>query len=77
MWLKAVEEFLYQAAEVLDRLEDVQDDLSRNEFADDVQGAKHGIDVHVDVKKEILKTPVEDIDLIGQRLLQRYLNFPY
>ncbi|KDR16954.1 Triple functional domain protein, partial [Zootermopsis nevadensis] len=67
----ALEDFMWQAADLLDRLDDLQEDLSRNDFADDVAGAKHGIDLHCEMKKKIMKAPVEDIDHIGQRLLQR------
>uniref|UniRef100_A0A1Y1LT27 Uncharacterized protein n=2 Tax=Photinus pyralis TaxID=7054 RepID=A0A1Y1LT27_PHOPY len=73
-WLEtrlAVEEFVWQAADILDRLDDLQEDLSRNDFAEDVSGAKHGIDMHNEMKKKIMKAPVEDINLLGQRLLQR------
>nr|CAD7567560.1 unnamed protein product [Timema californicum] len=67
----ALEDFVWQAADLLDRLDDLQEDLSRSDFADDVAGAKHSIDLHADMKKKIMKAPVEDIDLIGQKLLQR------
>ncbi|CAG2061955.1 unnamed protein product [Timema podura] len=69
----ALEDFVWQAADLLDRLDDLQEDLSRSDFADDVAGAKHSIDLHADMKKKIMKAPVEDIDLIGQKLLQRLL----
>ncbi|KAL1516598.1 hypothetical protein ABEB36_000493 [Hypothenemus hampei] len=72
-WLEtrlAIEEFSWQAADLLDRLDDLQEDLARNDFADDVSGAKHKIDLHNEMKKKILKAPVEDIDVLGQRLLQ-------
>ncbi|XP_036147611.1 triple functional domain protein isoform X2 [Monomorium pharaonis] len=69
-----VEDFTWQAADLLDRLDDLQEDLSRNDFADDVTGAKHGIDLHNEMKKKILKVPVEDIEVVGQRLLQRFNN---
>lgn len=68
-WLetrKAVEEFAWQAADLLDRLDDLQEDLARNDFADDVSGAKHGIDLHNEMKKKIMKAPVEDIDILGE-----------
>lgn len=68
---QAVEDFVWQAADLLDRLDDLQEDLSRNDFADDIQGAKHSIDIHADMKKKIMKAPVEEIDMIGQRLLRR------
>lgn len=54
-----VEDFTWQAADLLDRLDDLQEDLSRNDFADDVAGAKHGIDLHNEMKKKIMKVPVE------------------
>jgi triple functional domain protein len=62
---------MWQAADLLDRLDDLQEDLSRNDFGEDVASAKHGLDVHGDMKKKIMKAPVEEIDLTGQRLLQR------
>ncbi|KAI4471040.1 rho guanine exchange factor-related [Holotrichia oblita] len=67
-WLEtrlAVEEFSWQAADLLDRLDDLQEDLSRSDFADDVSGAKHKIDLHNEMKKKIMKAPVEDIDLLA------------
>lgn len=70
----AVEDFTWQAADLLDRLDDLQEDLSRNDFADDVGGAKHGIDLHNEMKKKIMKVPVEEVEVVGQRLLQRFNN---
>lgn len=64
---------MWQAADLLDRLDDLQEDLSRNDLGEDVAGAKHALDVHADMKKKIMKAPVQDIDLTGQRLLQRYI----
>ncbi|XP_014209362.1 triple functional domain protein, partial [Copidosoma floridanum] len=68
----AVEDFTWQATEILDRLDDLQEDLSRNDFADDVGGAKHGIDLHNEMKKKIMKVSVEEIGVVGNRLLQRF-----
>ena len=62
----AIEEFSWQAADLLDRLDDLQEDLARNDFADDVSGAKHKIDLHNEMKKKIMKAPVEDIDVLGK-----------
>ncbi|CAL7943982.1 unnamed protein product [Xylocopa violacea] len=70
----AVEDFTWQAADLVDRFDDLREDLNRNDFADDVAGAKHEIDLHNEMKKKILKVPVEDIDLAGQRLLKRFNN---
>lgn len=68
-WLEtrlAVEEFGWQAADLLDRLDDLQEDLARNDFAEDVAGAKHGIDLHNEMKKKIMKAPVEELDVLGK-----------
>ena len=68
---QALEDYLWQASDLLDRLEDMREDLNHNDFADDVAGAKKGLDLHTEVKKKIHKIPVESIDSMGQRLLQR------
>ena len=69
---QALEDYLWQSSDLLDRLEDMREDLNHNDFADDVAGAKKGMDLHNEVKKKIHKIPVENIDSMGQRLLQRY-----
>ena len=69
--LQALEEFLWQSSDMLDRLEDMREDLNHNDFADDVAGAKKAMELHNEAKRKILKVPVEDIDNVGQRLLQR------
>jgi triple functional domain protein len=72
---QALEDFLWQSSDLLDRLEDMREDLNHNEFADDVNGAKKSMDIHNEVKKRIHKMPVETIDSMGQRLLQRSVFF--
>ena len=69
---QALEDYLWQSSDLLDRLEDMREDLNHNDFADDVAGAKKGMDLHNEVKKKIHKIPVDNIDSMGQRLLQRY-----
>ena len=51
-----------------------REDLNHNDFADDVAGAKKGMDLHNEAKKKIHKIPVENIDAMGQRLLQRLIS---
>ncbi len=53
----------------------MREDLNHNDFADDVNGAKKGMDLHNEAKKRIHKMPVETIDSMGQRLLQRWVAF--
>lgn len=67
----ALEDFLWQAADLLDRLDDLQEDLARGDLAEDLPGSKVALELHAEMKKKILKAPVEEVDLVGQRLLQR------
>ena len=69
---QALEDFLWQSCDMLDRMEDMREDLNHNDFADDASGAKKAIEAHNEAKRKILKVPVENIDNVGQRLLQRY-----
>ena len=41
-WFQALEDFVWQSSDLLDRLEDMREDLNHNDFADDVPGAKKG-----------------------------------
>uniref|UniRef100_A0A0K8SZ08 CRAL-TRIO domain-containing protein n=2 Tax=Lygus hesperus TaxID=30085 RepID=A0A0K8SZ08_LYGHE len=67
----AVEDFMLQAVDLLDQLDDIQEDLARNDFGEDVASAKNGLEIHAGMKKRIMKTPVEEVDVAGQRLLQK------
>jgi hypothetical protein len=40
--VQALEDFVWQSSDLLDRLEDLREDLNHNDFADDVPGAKKG-----------------------------------
>ena len=71
---QALEDFLWQSSDMLDRLDDMREDLAHNDFADDVGGAKKGMEQHTELRRKILKVPVENIDNVGQRILQRYAN---
>ncbi|XP_040567429.1 triple functional domain protein isoform X3 [Lepeophtheirus salmonis] len=74
MWIElrvTLEDFLWQSSDMLDRLDDIREDLNHNDFADDVNGAKKGMDQHNEIKKKIIKIPVDTLDNIGQRLFHR------
>lgn len=65
-----LEEFLWQASDMLDRIDDLQEDISRCEFAEDANGALMELDRHKDMmKKKITKLPLEELDLQGKRIL--------
>lgn len=67
----ALEEVMWQAGELLDRLDDLQEDVARADFADDVAGARRAIDAHSDISKRLAKVPVDELDIQGERILQR------
>lgn len=66
-----LEEFLWQAADLLDRLDDLQEDLNRNDFGDDANAAKVALDMHAEMKKKIFKIPVDDVESTGKKLVQK------
>ena len=71
LFLQALEDFFHQSCDLLDRLDSMRDELNHNDFADDVGGARKAMDQHNEVKRKILKVPVENVDNVGQRILQR------
>ncbi|XP_053482979.1 kalirin [Ictalurus furcatus] len=66
----ALEEFLGSAAHLLSRLEELQEQLAKKEFPVDVEGSRRLIEEHTQLKKKVMKAPVEELDREGQRLLQ-------
>uniref|UniRef100_G3U7R3 Kalirin RhoGEF kinase n=1 Tax=Loxodonta africana TaxID=9785 RepID=G3U7R3_LOXAF len=66
----SLEDFFNSAVHLLSRLEDLQEMLARKEFPVDVEGSRRLIDEHTQLKKKVLKAPVEELDREGQRLLQ-------
>lgn len=63
---QALEELLWQAGELLDRLDDLQEDVARADFADDVTGARRAIDAHADISKRLAKVPVDELEAQGK-----------
>ncbi|KAM4559204.1 kalirin isoform 1-T1 [Odontesthes bonariensis] len=66
----SLEEFMSSAVHLLSRLEDLQELQSKKEFPADVEGSRRLIEEHTQLKKKVLKAPVEELDREGQRLLQ-------
>lgn len=57
---------MWQASELLDRLDDLQEDVARADFADDVTGARRAIDAHADISKRLTKVPVDELEAQGE-----------
>ncbi|XP_042899532.1 kalirin isoform X2 [Parasteatoda tepidariorum] len=74
LWIEirlSVESFTWKGSDLLSRMEAVKEELTRNEFADDVSSSKAMIDSHATLKKKIMQVPVEDIDMEGQQVLHK------
>ncbi|EDV95637.1 GH15671 [Drosophila grimshawi] len=67
----AIEDFFWQAGDMADRIDDLQEDLNRNDFAEDVSLARHAIDHHNEMRKKITKLPIEDLDMQANKLLTK------
>ncbi|XP_060654045.1 triple functional domain protein isoform X1 [Drosophila nasuta] len=67
----AIEDFFWQAGDMADRIDDLQEDLNRNDFAEDVSLARHAIDHHNEMRKKITKLPIEDLDMQGKKLVTK------
>lgn len=63
---QALEELVWQAGELIDRLDDLQEDVARADFADDVTGARRAIDAHADISKRLAKVPVDELEAQGE-----------
>ncbi|XP_067020221.1 kalirin-like isoform X6 [Acropora muricata] len=76
-WIKmrmAVEKFVYEASSLLAKLEEIDDGLSLEDFADTVEGLKDQIKQNQHVKKWIVKAPVEVLQEEGQKLRSSLQN---
>uniref|UniRef100_A0A8C9R172 Trio Rho guanine nucleotide exchange factor a n=1 Tax=Scleropages formosus TaxID=113540 RepID=A0A8C9R172_SCLFO len=67
----AFEDFTSNATHMLARLEELQETLSRKDFPQELEGARRMIEEHASLKKKVVKAPIEELDVEGQRLLQR------
>lgn len=63
----AFEEFSGHATQMLSRLEEMQETVSRKDFPQDLDGARRMIEEHATLKKKVIKAPIEELDTEGQR----------
>uniref|UniRef100_A0A803TF97 Trio Rho guanine nucleotide exchange factor n=1 Tax=Anolis carolinensis TaxID=28377 RepID=A0A803TF97_ANOCA len=67
----AFEDYISNATHMLSRLEELQDILAKKDLPQDMEAARSMIEEHSQLKKKVIKAPIEDLDLEGQKLLQR------
>lgn len=75
--LQALEKFLYEASSLLTKLEEIQDGLDREDFADTLEGLKDQIKHNQHVKKWIIKAPVEVLQEEGEKIRNTIKNPNY
>ena len=75
--LQALEKFLYEATSLLAKLEEIQDGLAREDFADTLEGLKDQIKHNQHVKKWIIKAPVEVLQEEGEKIRNTIKNPSY
>ena len=70
-----MEDFLWQTTEVLDRMDDLREELSHESgpaaAPGDVAAARRAIDRHTELRNKVFKNAAHEMDKLGQRLLQR------
>uniref|UniRef100_A0A669BU95 Trio Rho guanine nucleotide exchange factor a n=1 Tax=Oreochromis niloticus TaxID=8128 RepID=A0A669BU95_ORENI len=62
----AFEDFSGHATQMLARLEEMQETVSRKDFPQDLEGARRMIEEHATLKKKVIKAPIEELDTEGQ-----------
>lgn len=60
--------------DVLDKVDDLQEDISSADVAEDSGGAKHRVDNHNAMKHKILKLPIDELELMSQKLIHKLTN---
>ena len=75
--LQALEKFLYEASSLLAKLEEIQNGLDREDFADTLEGLKDQIKHNQHVKKWIIKAPVEVLQEEGEKIRNTIKNPSY
>ena len=75
--LQALEKFLYEASSLLAKLEEIQDGLAQEDFADTLDGLKDQIKHNQHVKKWIIKAPVEVLQEEGEKIRNTIKNPSY
>ena len=69
-----LEEFVWRAADLLSKMHSLRETLLNSELPDDLNGAKLMLEEHNHFRKRVMRAPVEQIDLEGNRILERIVG---
>jgi len=65
-----LEEFIWKALDLLDKLDDLGEILTNPELPDDLNGAQYRLEEHNHLKRRVTMAPVEQLGTEGRRILQ-------
>ncbi|CAE1271123.1 Kalirin,Triple functional domain protein [Acanthosepion pharaonis] len=66
-----LEEFIWKALDLLDKLDELAEILTCPELPDDLSGAQIQLEHHNQLKKRVTKAPVEQLTMEGHHILKR------
>lgn len=65
-----LEEFIWKALDLLDKLDDLGEILTNPELPEDLSGAQYRLEEHNHLKRRVQMAPVEQLAMEGHRILQ-------
>lgn len=65
-----LEEFIWKALDLLDKLDELAEILTCPELPDDLNGAQIQLEHHNQLKKRVTKAPVEQLTMEGHHILK-------
>ena len=66
-----LEDYVWKAVDLLGKMEQLREILLQSDLPDHLNGAKVMLDDHNHFKKSIVRAPVEQMDMEGNRILER------
>ena len=71
MVFQMLEEFIWKALDLLDKLDELGEILTNPELPDDLNGAQLVLEEHSHLKKRVTMAPVESLAAEGHHILKR------
>lgn len=68
--LQMLEEFIWKALDLLDKLEDLGEILTNPDLPEHLNGAQYKLEEHNHLKRRVAMAPVEQLGMEGHRILQ-------
>ena len=69
-----LEEFIWKALDLLDKLEELGQILTNPDLPDDLNGAQYRLEEHNHLKRRVMSAPVDQLGMEGRRILQEILG---